>query len=65
MNLRKIRKQAHLTQEQLAHRTGIKRVNIARYENGSRTPNVKIAALIATALGCTVDELLSSDDKDA
>lgn len=62
MKIIKERREAlHLTQQELADRSNVSRVSIARYEAGERIPDVDIAARIAAALGCTVDELIHKE----
>ncbi len=51
-----------LSQESLAQKIGIDRATISRYETGERNPPLLVAAKIAAALGCTVDELLDKQD---
>lgn len=50
MVLRQIRIQANMSQSQLAKAANVSRVSIARYESGSRTPDVAIARRIASVL---------------
>ena len=57
-NLRVIRKQKGLTQEQLSAVSGINRVSIAKYETGASVPSLKTAERLADALGVSVDELI-------
>ena len=57
-NIKDRREALHLSQEDLAAKANVSRVSIARYEAGERIPSVDIAARIAAALGCTVDELI-------
>lgn len=45
------REQAHLTQEQLAERSGLSRNTIIRIERGSTSPSMKTLGRIAQALG--------------
>lgn len=52
------REKRGLTQDALAAATGISRVSIARYELGVVMPSLENAHKIASALGCTVDDLL-------
>lgn len=47
-----------MSQEALAQASGVSRVAIARYETGERVPSITIAARIAKALGCKVDDLI-------
>ncbi len=61
-NIKERREALHMTQEDLAQAAKVTRVSIARYEAGERIPSVDIAARIAAALGCTVDDLI---DKEA
>ena len=58
MNVRAIRKSAGMTQQQLADKSGIHRVTIARIESDGHTTTMDTAAKIAAALGCTIDELI-------
>ena len=50
--LRELRKQAGLTQKELAERTNLSRPAIALYETGARNLNVQAAKRIALVLGC-------------
>lgn len=58
MNVRAIRKDAGLTQQQLADKSGIHRVTVARIESNNSSATMDTAAKIAAALGCTIDELM-------
>lgn len=58
MGIKERRKALNMSQEELANKSGVTRVAISRYENNERKPSVFIAAKIARALGCTVDDLL-------
>lgn len=49
---------ANMSQEELAQASNVSRVAITRYETGERVPNIEIAARIAKALGCKVDDLI-------
>ncbi len=57
-NIKDRREALHLSQEDLAAKANVSRVSIARYEAGERIPSVDIAARIAAALGCRVDDLI-------
>ncbi len=50
-----LRKQAGVTQEELARRTGISRPNIARMENGSYNPTVEMLVRLAAGIGKRID----------
>ena len=58
--IKELRKAKGWTQEELARRSGVSRVSINRYENGERIPDLITARMIATALGCTIDEMCPS-----
>lgn len=49
------RKNAHLTQEELANRVGSNKSYISRIENGKTEPKVSTFYRIAAALGLSVD----------
>lgn len=51
-----------MTQIELAEKAGILQSSLSHYETGRRKLPLDIAARIAAALGCTVDELI---DKEA
>lgn len=56
--IRKYRKQARLTQEEVARRLGVTTPAVNKWENGSNQPDVLLLAPIARLLGITTDELL-------
>lgn len=58
MSIKDKRLAASMSQEKLAKAAGVSRVAITRYEAGERVPSLEIAARIARALGCKVDDLL-------
>lgn len=66
MNLRKLRSEKGMTQKQLAQKVGVTDVTITHYEKGHRDPKPKMLRKLATALECTVDELIGDcdDSKD-
>lgn len=45
------RKQANLTQDQVAEQTGLRRETVGRIERGLQSPNVDTVEKIASALG--------------
>ncbi|HLY50661.1 MAG TPA: helix-turn-helix domain-containing protein [Solirubrobacteraceae bacterium] len=59
-SLRAARRQAGLTQAELATRAGVSRQLIAAVESGHNTPAVDAALRLARALGTTVESLFSS-----
>lgn len=60
-NLRHIRKQRGMTQEQLAKASGINRVTIAKYEALKVDPRMEQAERLANVLGVTVNELIGKE----
>lgn len=58
MAIKEIREAAGMSQESLATASGVTRVSIARYEAGERVPSLEIAARIARALNCKIDDLM-------
>ena len=62
MDLRSIRKAAGLTQQQLAVKCHIHRVTLNRIENHVYKPRSDTLRALSSALGCSVDDLLKSED---
>lgn len=58
--IKELRQARDWTQDVLAKETGINRVTIARYELGTISPNVINAIKIASALNCSLDELMGT-----
>jgi len=59
--LKELREARHMTQEALAEATGIHRVTIARYETTNRGMTLYNAKLLATALECSIDDLMPQE----
>lgn len=57
--LRHRRREASLTQEQLALEAGLERVFISWLETGRRQPTLQTMLKLATALQCTAAELVA------
>lgn len=55
--VRKRREALGLTQEALAHRTGLRQSTISRVENGTQIPSDRAKWLLCGVLRCTLDEL--------
>lgn len=62
-NIRRIRKEKHLTLKQLAEKTLYTPQAIGQYERGERNPSYTILALIAKALDVPIEMLVGSDEK--
>lgn len=65
--VRKFRRAADITQEELAEKVGVTRQTILAIEKGNYTPSVALALQIAAVLGLRVEELfvLKKGDVDA
>ena len=61
-NLKKIRLDNDLTQEELAKKINTSRSNIANYENDKNMPSVDMLEKMSKALNCSVDFLLGKND---
>lgn len=57
-NLRRLRKEKDLSQEQFAFEAQIHRTYISDLERGARNPTIIIVEKLAIALGVTASELL-------
>lgn len=58
-NLRRIRLQAKLSQEELADRAGIDRTYMSGLERGLRNPSLLVMDRIAQALGASIADLVT------
>ena len=54
-----LRKRARLTQLSLAAKMGVARATVNRWETGHASPRSGLLASLATALGCSTDDLLT------
>ena len=57
-NIKKARKQAGLTQAELAKRMEIQQRDISRWESNDRSPSVASFGKLCKAMGASADELL-------
>lgn len=62
VNIRKLREDKHLTQQQLADRLYVSRQTVCRWENGSRCPDLITAKKLALELDSSLDDLISDED---
>lgn len=62
-NIRKLREENGMTQQQLAEQLYVSRQTVCRWENGSRTPDLDMAERIAEIFHVSVDELISAGEK--
>jgi len=61
-NVRRLRKQRGLSQEDLAHEADMKRSYVSDLERGARNPSVRALGRLAAALAVKPHELLLDDD---
>ena len=62
-NLRHLRLEKNLTQEQLANQLGVSVQSVSRWECGNTLPDVMLLPVIARIYGVTVDDLYRDDAK--
>ena len=61
-NLKQLRQECGMSQEELANMVGIRRETVLRLEKGLYNPSLKLAMDIAKIFGVTVEELFSFDE---
>jgi putative transcriptional regulator len=59
-----LRRQAHMTQEDLARGVGVSRQTVNAIENGRYNPSLALALKMARLLGLPVDQIFSLDEED-
>ena len=64
-NVRRLREARHLTQEQLADKSGFSQQYISGLEQGRRNPTVVTVYELAVALGVSHIDLMRADGKSA
>jgi transcriptional regulator with XRE-family HTH domain len=57
-NLRRLRNEAGISQEELGARAGIQMADISRYESAHRDPRISTVARLAVALEVRISDLL-------
>ena len=62
-NVRMMRAKLHITQEELARRTGLTQTTVAKYEDGSVAPGVDKVWALATEFGCDPNDLIGWEEK--
>lgn len=63
--IKDIRERLHLTQEELAGRSGVSKGFLSDVENGKSNPGAAYLLRIANALGASVDYLLKGEEAEA
>ena len=61
-NIKRLREDHSLTQQQLADKLYVSRQTVCRWENGSRCPDLIMAKKLAVELDISLDELISDED---
>lgn len=61
-NLRRLRRERDLTQEQLAEALGVTCQSVSRWENGACYPDVELLPVLAGFFGVSLDRLLGVDE---
>ena len=61
-NIRRIRKEKRITQEDLAKKVGVRRETIVFLEKGKYNPSLKLAYEISQVLETTIEEVFFFDD---
>ena len=60
-NIKRLRTERQITQEELAKRVGVSQTAIYQYENGDATPKISIAVALAKCLGTTCEALVGEE----
>lgn len=60
-NLRRARAERDLTQEQVAHRSGVHATEVSRIERGKRDPRISTVERLAKAVELSTSDLLRED----
>lgn len=63
-NLKKIRKEHNLSQEQLAEQLGVSRQSVSKWESGSAYPEMDKMLQLCQIFNLNIDELLNQDIKE-
>ncbi len=66
-NLKKMRKAAKLTQEQVAEKLNVSRQSVAKWESGETLPDIESCILLSKLYNVTLDELVryAKDENDS
>lgn len=62
-NLKRIRQELDITQEELAKRINTSRSNIANYENDKNMPSIEVLNKLSEILNCSTDYLLGNSNE--
>ena len=59
-NLKRLREERHLTQQELAYRVGVTQPMITQYEKYMKVPTIIVGVEIAKVLNTTCEELVKN-----
>lgn len=65
LTIKALRREQHISQEELAHRAGLHRTYVADVERGSRNISLESIAKLSVALGTTIAGLFAYPTKNA
>ncbi len=60
-----LRKEKHLTQEQLGEKLGVTNKTVSRWENGNYMPDIEVLLLLSKEFNVSINELISGERLDA
>ena len=60
-NIKQLRQQNHLTQDQVAEKLGVSYQAVSKWENYANTPDIALLPKIANLFGVSIDALFSDD----
>lgn len=63
-NIKKLRKENGMSQEQLAEKLGVSRQSVSLWETGNTQPTLEVVAKIADLFAISTDELLNGEKKN-
>lgn len=64
MELEYLRRKRGMTQKDIATLAGVQQNTVSQWESGKRNPPSSILPLLASVLGCTIDELFGRSPPD-
>lgn len=65
INLRRIRTVCGISQEELAHTSGVERAYVGHLERGKKNPTIKTLDKLAETLGCRVADFFADVHEEA
>ena len=57
-NVKRLREQMKLSQQELAEQVGVNQAMIHYIETGTKVPSLAVTISLAKAFGCSIDELV-------